>query len=65
MDLSFWANTQQDVRNKVKELYIERDKLQSKLEQAEDLRDKYFNDLREGRNHMEEMRLKLVDFSSR
>lgn len=49
----------------MKELYIERDKLQSKLEQAEDLRDKYFNDLREGRNHMEEMRLKLVDFSSR
>jgi len=53
------------VTNKVKDLCVERDKLQSKLEQAEDLRDKYFRDLKDSRNRMEELRLKMVNFPSR
>ncbi|KAK5075544.1 hypothetical protein LTR64_001751 [Lithohypha guttulata] len=44
---------------KVRELYVERGELQSKLEQAEDLRDVYHDKLKHARNDFNELERKM------
>ncbi|KAK5105116.1 hypothetical protein LTS08_001390 [Lithohypha guttulata] len=45
---------------KVRELYVERGELQSKLEQAEDLRDVYHDELKHARNDFNELERKMA-----
>lgn len=58
--LRAWLTCRQDVANDMREICLERDKLRARLEQAEDLRDKYFDDLKRSRANMREIQTKIV-----